>query len=40
MSLCGICYGEIKDGKTLDEDNLSYDGCEDDENGEDYYENR
>ena len=28
MSLCGICYAEIDDGKPYDEDNLSYDGCE------------
>lgn len=28
MSLCGICFGKIEDGKPFDEDNLSYDGCE------------
>jgi len=38
MSLCGICLGEIKDGKPYDEDNLSYDGCE--EGPENFYENR
>ena len=28
MSLCGICYGEIEDGEPMDEEHLSYDGCE------------
>ena len=28
MSLCGVCYSEIHDGKPSDEDNLGYDGCE------------
>ncbi len=28
MSLCGICFGEITDGKPCNEENLSYDGCE------------
>jgi hypothetical protein len=37
MSLCGICYGEIEDGKPMDEDNLSYCGCEETNlNNEDY----
>jgi len=30
MSLCGICHGKIEDGEPFDEDNLSYDGCEED----------
>jgi len=30
MSLCGICYGHIEDGKPDSErkEDLSYDGCE------------
>ena len=40
MSLCGICFDKIEDGKPMDEDNLSYDGCENDKTWEDYYENR
>ena len=28
MSLCAICYSNIEDGKPLDKNNLSYDGCE------------
>ena len=31
MSLCGICYGKIEDGKPFDEENLSYDCCEEDD---------
>ena len=31
MSLCGICYGEIEDGKPFDEEHLGYDHCEDDD---------
>ena len=30
MSLCGICMGKIDDGEPYNEDNLSYDGCEED----------
>ncbi len=39
MSLCGICYGEIDDGKpdSYKEEDLSYDGCEE---PEDFYKNR
>jgi len=38
MSLCGICYGEINDGFPFDEDNLSYDGCEDEDSIREYLE--
>ena len=38
MSLCGICYAEIKDGKPLDEKNLSYDGCEEQDTIKEYLE--
>jgi len=36
MSLCGICYSEIDDGKPNNEDNLSYCGCEEENKLEDY----
>ena len=28
MSICGICYCNIEDGEPMDENHLSYDGCE------------
>lgn len=39
MSLCGICYGKIEDGEPMDEEHLSYDGCENDTT-EDYVKGR
>ena len=34
MSICGICMGKIEDGEPYNEDNLSYDGCEDNDKQE------
>jgi hypothetical protein len=36
MSLCGICYDKIEDGKPFDRENLSYDGCEEEDTIGDY----
>jgi len=36
MSLCGICHGRIDDGEPYDEAHLSYDGCESNNEMEDY----
>lgn len=40
MSLCGICYGEIKDGEPMDEEHLGYDHCEDFDTTKDWYRDR
>ena len=36
MSLCGVCFGKIEDGKLFDKNNLSYDGCIEQEEMDDY----
>ena len=34
MSICGICFKKIEDGKPYDDEHLSYDGCENEIFGE------